>query len=91
MTKTKLLLSKQLIWFQFDFIVISMAIGNWNIRRLALSGQISLLNRYFNLLVEEATRQCDQLRLQGQNVTQWISINDMKEFTLRDQGCLACI
>ncbi|XP_035711377.1 phosphatidylinositol/phosphatidylcholine transfer protein SFH12-like isoform X1 [Folsomia candida] len=71
--------------------VITMFPGDWDIRRVALSGKTKLFLRYLVKLFEEALVTVRAMQESGQNVTQATIICDLAEFNVITNGCPSCI
>ncbi|XP_035712244.1 SEC14-like protein 2 [Folsomia candida] len=71
--------------------VISIPVGDWDLRRAIVAGQSERLKRYFSKLFEEASTLTRKFQENGQNATQGTIIFDMGNFNLIQQGCLRCI
>ncbi|ODM99496.1 SEC14-like protein 2 [Orchesella cincta] len=72
------------------FPVAELPFGDWNVRRVALSGKLPKLLRYCFKLFENVEERIRNLRAQGKNVTQWGFIGDIDGFTIQTQACPIC-
>jgi hypothetical protein len=70
--------------------VISVYIGDWDIRKAALAGKIPRLIKYIDTLVEEVTVLIRKSQDMGQNITQFSLIMDLNNYNLAQQGCAQC-
>ncbi|XP_021961916.1 SEC14-like protein 2 [Folsomia candida] len=71
--------------------ILSIPVGDWDLRRAVVAGQSNRLMRYFSKLFEEGFTMARKFQENGQNATQGTIIFDMGNFNLIQQGCLRCI
>ncbi|OXA56328.1 SEC14-like protein 2 [Folsomia candida] len=71
--------------------VVSVFLGDWDIRKAILAGKSKRLMRYIDHLVEEVTSLVRSSQERGMNITQWTLILDMNNYNLAQHGCLQCI
>jgi len=75
---------------EINFLVQTVFSGEWDIRKAAISGKRARLQRYFYKLLDEPNVKIREAVAQGQNVTQFYLIYDLKGYNLVEQGCLPC-
>ncbi|XP_021958783.1 SEC14-like protein 2 isoform X1 [Folsomia candida] len=71
--------------------VVSIPVGDWDVRRAVLAGQSDKLIRYFDKLLEEVTTLIRDAQKSGENMTRFNHIMDMANYNLRIQACPLCI
>ncbi|OXA49432.1 Phosphatidylinositol/phosphatidylcholine transfer protein SFH6 [Folsomia candida] len=70
--------------------VVSIPVGDWDVRRAVLAGQSDKLIRYFDKLLEEVTTLIRDAQKSGENMTRFNHIMDMANYNLRIQACPLC-
>jgi len=71
--------------------VISAFLGDWDMRKLVLSGQSGRLTRYIDKLIEEVVTLVRSSQERGLNITQFSLILDLSNYNLAQHGCPQCI
>ncbi|XP_035712428.1 SEC14-like protein 2 [Folsomia candida] len=71
--------------------VLSLPVGDWDLRRAIVAGQSDRLMRYFSKLYEEAAMVTRWFQKNEQRAVQATMIFDMGNFNLIQQGCARCI
>ncbi|XP_021959846.2 SEC14-like protein 2 [Folsomia candida] len=71
--------------------VLSLPVGDWDLRRAIVAGQSDRLMRYFSKLFEEAAMVTRWFQKNEQRAVQATMIFDMGNFNLIQQGCARCI
>ncbi|ODM91444.1 SEC14-like protein 5 [Orchesella cincta] len=92
--KEKRALDQSVIFLNLDFIgkpIVTANFGDWDIRKLAISGKISSLNRHIDRGFEMVTDKVRKLQESGKVVAQWDFIINMENYNLVQQGCLQCL
>jgi len=70
--------------------VISVYLGDWDIRKAAIVGKTQRLMKYIDKLVEEVNVLIRKSQEKGHNVTQFTLIMDLNNYNLAQQGCAQC-
>lgn len=71
-------------------LVVSIYMGDWDIRREIIAGKGKRLMRYGDRLGEEASINVRKILKDGENVTQSTIIMDMKNFNIAQHACPQC-
>ncbi|XP_035714226.1 SEC14-like protein 2 isoform X2 [Folsomia candida] len=71
--------------------VITVPVGDWDIRKAVLAGKQKRTMRYFDKLFEEITTYIRISQEKGENVKQYDLIVEMSNYNLINQGCAMCI
>lgn len=70
--------------------VISISIGDTDLRKVILAGKGNRIRRYFDKLHEEMTTTIRLSQAKGQNITQWDEIYDVSGFSIPIHACPRC-
>jgi len=78
-------------WINF-FTVWIFQIGQWDLRRVVISGQQEKYTRFTIYLFERVAARVRELNAQSaaKNITEYILLTDLAGFNLRQHGCLRC-
>ncbi|XP_021962022.1 SEC14-like protein 2 isoform X2 [Folsomia candida] len=71
--------------------ILSIPVGDWDLRRAIVAGQSDRLRRYFSKMFEEAALVMRRFQENEQRAVQGWIIFDMGNFNLIQQGCARCI
>jgi len=71
--------------------ILYFSYGDWDIRKLAISGMLPKLGRYFSKMFEDADMKVRAMRAQGSNITQFNMIMNMDGYNLAQHACLPCL
>jgi hypothetical protein len=72
--------------------VVFLYFGSWNLRKAILAGQKQAYNYYLDRMMENVTITARQVvkKAGSGDIADWIFINDLNGYTLKEQGCVAC-
>jgi hypothetical protein len=70
--------------------VVSVAVGDWDVRKVVISGQSYKMARFFDKLLDEITGVIRLAQSEGKNVTQYTHLFDLANYNTFQQGCPLC-
>jgi len=71
-------------------IVVSVAVGDWDVRKAVIAGMSNKMSRYFDKLMDEVNAVIRLAQFNGKNVTQYTHIFDMANYNTVQQACPLC-